>query len=94
MIIILITEGKKYQTLNQGIIEVDSYAHIENEYLINSDIGYVGCNLYRAVSIFGDHYPGLPHNRVLIYIDNYGHIYINPTAPTSWINIFHNEGII
>lgn len=92
--LVTVIEGKKYQTLLQGIVEVDAYTNIENEYLINNDIGYTGCNLYRAVSIFGDQFPGLPHNRVLIYIDRYGHIYINPTAPAPWINIFHNEGLI
>lgn len=92
--IVTVIEGKKFQALYQGIKEVDSYADIENHYLVNPDIGYVGCDLYRAVSIFGNHYPGLPHNRVLIYIDSYGHIYVNPNAPAPWINIFHSEGII
>lgn len=92
--IITIIEGKKFQTLNQGIIEVDSYIDIENNYLINPNIGYVGSNLYRAVSIFGDCYPGLPHNRVLIYIDSYGHIYVNSAAPAPWLYIFHCEGIM
>jgi hypothetical protein len=92
--LVTVIEGKKYKTLNQGIIEVDSYGRIENEYLINNDIGYDGCNLYRAVSIFGGQHPGIPHNRVLIYIDIHGHIYVNPAAPVPWINIFHAEGII
>lgn len=92
--LITVIEGKKFQTLQQGILEVDLYSGIENDYLINNYIGYVGCTLYRAVSIFGDRFPGLPHNRVLIYIDLYGHVYVNPAAPAPWLNIFHSEGLI
>lgn len=92
--LVTIIEGKQLQTLNQGVIEVDSYTNIENDYLINADIGYVGCNLYRAVSIFGGYFPGLPHYRVLIYIDSEGQIYVNPSAPAPWLDIFHYEGLI
>ena len=92
--LITVIEGKKLQTLAQGVIEVDSYADIENDYLIDHEIGYYGCNLYRAISIFGDRYPGLPHDRVLIYIDIDGNIYVNPDAPDPWLDIFHTEGII
>lgn len=92
--LVTVIEGKKFRTLNQGIKEVDSYKYIENEYLINANIGYDWCNLYRAVSIFGDRFPGIPHKRVLIYIDIDGYIYVNPTAPSPWIDIFHNEGLI
>lgn len=92
--LVTVIEGKKFRTLNQGIKEVDSYKYIENEYLINTNIGYGWCNLYRAVSIFGDRFPGIPHKRVLIYIDIDGYIYVNPTAPSPWIDIFHNEGLM
>lgn len=92
--LITVIEGKKLQTLARGIIEVDSYADIETDYLLDREIGYYGCDLYRAISIFGGSYDGLPHNRVLIYIDIDGHIYVNPDAPDPWIDIFRAEGII
>ena len=92
--LVTVIEGKKLRTLAQGVIEVDSYAHIEDDYLLDYDIGYYGCNLYRAISIFGGHCPGLPHDRVLIYIDIDGNIFVNPNAPDPWIEIFHAERLI
>lgn len=87
-------EGKKLATLNRGIAEVDTYTDLEEQYIFNPIIGYPGSDLYRAISIFGGTCPGLPHDRVLIYIDRSGNIYTNPDAPTPWLDIFHSEGLI
>ena len=54
-----------HSSLSRERFQVD--AHIENEYLINYDVGYYGCALYRAVSIFGGYCHGLPEEDPFYY---------------------------
>lgn len=71
-------EGKKFTTLKQGLKEIETYDAIENEYI---KIKYPRYNIQRWLSIFGGRYRGVPHSKVLMYLNDDGEIYINSSAP-------------
>ena len=87
---IILVEGKKLSTLQNGIEEIQYYDSIENEYI---NIHYPGTTVLRCVSIFGGNRTGHLHNDVLIYLNLSGEIYINPNAPECIKRIFRNEGV-
>lgn len=75
---IVLVEGKKLKTLQQGINEIANYNSIENEFI---KLDYPDCEIYRCVSIFGGHKKGILAPEVILYLNEYGEIYINPNAP-------------
>lgn len=91
---VTIIEGKKLDTLSEGLNEVDSYDIFENNYINSKDYGYPGINIYRALTIYGGELQELPHERVLLYINNAGKIIVNPEAQYPWDIIFKEEGLM
>ena len=82
---IYLIEGKQLSTLQNGIDEIAYYDSIENEYIFPA---YPGCNVMRYVSIFGGDLNHIPHERVLIYINKSGRVFINELAPDPIKQIF------
>ncbi len=87
---ILLVEGKKLSTLQNGIDEIKGYDSIEEDYINKY---YPGCNVLRCVSIFGGTKTGQLHPDVLIYVNLHGQIFINPQSPTCVIDAFKAEGV-
>lgn len=88
---IILVEGKKLSTLQDGIKEIENYDSIENEYI---KIHYPECSIYRCVSIFGGKSTGILHKDVILYLNEDGQIFINPNAPQCIKNIFIKEGVL
>ncbi len=87
---ILLVEGKKLSTLQNGIDEIKGYDRIEEDYINKF---YPGSNVLRCVSIFGGSMTGHLHQDVLIYVNLSGRIFINPNAPECVKTAFHKEGV-
>lgn len=87
---ILLVEGKKLSTLQNGIEEIKGYDSIEEDYI---NTFYPGTNVLRCVSIFGGNKTGHLHPDVLIYVNVSGAIFINPTAPECVKKAFRSEGV-
>lgn len=87
---VILVEGKKLDTLQNGIEEIQYYDSIENEYIKKE---YRGARILRCVSIFGGARTGHLHSDVLLYLNLRGEIYINPTAPECIKRIFRQEGV-
>lgn len=87
---IVLVEGKKLDTINNGIEEIQYYDSIENEYIKPK---YKGATILRCVSIFGGNETGHLHPDVLIYMNLKGQIFINPDAPSCIKNMFRKEGV-
>ena len=87
---ILLVEGKKLSTLQNGIDEIQGYDSIEEDYINKY---YPGCDVLRTVSIFGGKKKGQLHQDVLIYVNLDGQIFINPAAPRCVKNAFIKEGV-
>lgn len=75
---VLVIEGKKLSTLSRGIAELNNYNLIE-DYYIKPD--YNNPLIERWVTTFGGNIDGIPHEKVLIHINDDGRIFINPNAP-------------
>lgn len=75
---ILLIEGKKLSTLQDGIKEIENYNSIENEYI---KVYYPECKIYRYLSIYGGSSQKIPHKQVLFYLTDNGEIYINDNVP-------------
>lgn len=75
---ILLIEGKKLSTLAFGILELQNYNLIEENYLkeYNSPVE-------RWVTTFGGNLLDIPHSKVLLHINNDGSIIINKDSNTS-----------
>lgn len=76
---ILLIEGKKLSTIQDGIEEIEDYDSIENEYI---KVVYPECKIYRYLSIYGGNLQKIPHKKVLFYLTVDGNIYINEDAPS------------
>lgn len=87
---IILVEGKKLSTLQDGIEEIENYDSIENEYI---NPYYNDCKIYRCISIFGGNLTSLPHPKVILYLSATGKVIINPNAPKCIIEAFEKEGI-
>lgn len=83
-------EGKKLSTLADGIAEVETYDAIENEFIKPH---YRGYSIQRWVSIFGGNLKKVPHEKVLIYLNEAGEVYINNAAPANIKAAFNRIGI-
>lgn len=88
---IILVEGKKLSTLQNGIEEIQYYGSIEKEYI---EKYYPGATILRCVSIFGGNKTNYLHKDVLIYMNLSGKIFINPYAPECIKTIFRKEGIV
>lgn len=88
--IIILVEGKKLSTLQKGIEEIENYGSIENEYIKQH---YPECSIYRCVSIFGGKKTSIPHPAVILYLNEYGQIFVNPNAPNCVKEMFLQEGV-
>lgn len=87
---ILNVEGKLLSTMYAGIAEVETYDSIEGEFIKPH---YPGYNIQRWVSIFGGTYRGVPHEKVLVYLNENGEVYINNAAPANVKAAFNRIGI-
>lgn len=87
---IILIEGKKLSTLQNGVEEIEDYDSIENEYIKPN---YPHCSICRYLCIFGGLEDTLPHNKVLFYLRNDGKIIVNANAPQCLKEIFKKVGI-
>lgn len=87
---IILIEGKKLSTLQNGIEEIEDYDSIENEFIKPY---YPECHISRFVCIFGGLEDKLPHSKVLFYLRDDGKIIVNPCAPECLKVIFEAVGI-
>ena len=83
-------EGKLLSTMYDGIAEVDTYDAIENEYIRPN---YANFTIQRWVSIFGGRLHSVPHEKVLVYLNENGEVYINNAAPANIKLAFNRIGI-
>ncbi len=83
-------EGKLLSTMYDGIAEVETYDSIESEYIKPN---YPSYRIERWVSIFGGTQHRIPHEKVLIYLNEYGEVYINHSAPENIKKSFRSIGI-
>lgn len=87
---VIIIEGKKLETLHDGLIEIENYDSIENEYITPY---YPNCHIHRYLSIFGGRYEELPDPKVLFYLREDGKIIVSPEPPECLIDVFRAAGI-
>lgn len=83
-------EGKLLSTMHQGIAEIETYDSIEDEFIKPN---YSDYTIQRWVSIFGGHNNSIPHEKVLIYVNADGDVYINNAAPTNIKTAFKAIGV-
>lgn len=88
---ILLVEGKKLATLEQGVREIEHYDSIEQEYIYPK---YPNVTIMRCISIFGGVCRAVPHEKVLFYLADDGHIIINQNAPACIKRCFAGTGVI
>ena len=87
---ILLVEGKMLSTLEQGVKELDNYDSIEQEFICPE---YPNATIMRCVSIFGGTCHSIPHEKVLFYLADDGHIIINHNAPDCIKRCFAETGV-
>lgn len=87
---IILVEGKKLSTLQAGLNEIENYDSIETEFIKPH---YKDCQIYRCVSIFGGNKTSIPHQKVILYLSETGHVIINPNAPKCILDAFRAEGV-
>ncbi len=84
----ILIEGKQMSTLDQGVQELQGYDSIEEEYI---KVYYPESVTYRFVSIFGDNLKQIPHNDVLLYLNDDGEVFINQNAPQKIIDDLNTD---
>ncbi len=72
--IVYLIEGKKLDTINAGLREIEDYDDIETLYINKYFPGYT---VRRYLTIYGGKYNVLPHEKILLYLNNQGKIIIN-----------------
>lgn len=87
---VILVEGKKLSTLQDGIKEIKHYDSIENEFIRPA---YSEAKILRYVSVFGGTKREYLHNDVLIYMNIHGEIFINPHAPECIKKMFRAVGV-
>lgn len=75
---VLLIEAKKLATLNVGLIEIEHYGSIENEYIKKY---YPNSLNLRYLTLFGGNITSLPNDKVLIHMNYDGTVLINENAP-------------
>ena len=88
---ILLVEGKMLSTLDKGIVEIENYDSIEQEYIYPE---YKNVKIMRCVSIFGGNCTRIPHEKVLFYLADNGRIIINKNAPQCIRKAFEGTGVV
>jgi len=83
--LVLLVEGKRLDTLQQGIDELITYDSIENEYIRKH---FSNATIERWICIFGGNNAGIPHEKVLLYLNQSGGIFINEDSPSCIIEAF------
>lgn len=86
---IYIIEGKQYNTLAQGVIDIENYGSIIEEFIKPNYHGYA---ISRWITIFGGNLRRLPHESVMLCILSDGSIIVNKNAPTDVKEIFKSNG--
>lgn len=81
---ISLIEGKMYSTLKQGLEDINNYDSIEEEIIKKY---YPGVRIDRWITLYGDNHHTIPHEKVLLYINNKGNIYLNDNAPDYILNL-------
>lgn len=66
---ILLIEGKKLSTINLGLEEIEDYDDIENLYIRRF---YPTYSIHRYLTIFGGELTKLPHEKVILYLNDNG----------------------
>jgi hypothetical protein len=88
---IYLIEGKKIETLDVGLSEIEDYGSIENEY-IKPD--YSAFRISRWLTIYGGERTAVPHSKVLLYVSNGGKVIVNPIAPPAIKAAFRAVGLL
>jgi len=74
---VYLMEGKKLDTIVAGLWEIEDYDDIEALYINRYFPGYA---VKRYLTIFGGARTSLPHDKVLLYLNNRGEIVLNEAA--------------
>lgn len=72
--VVYLMEGKKLSTINNGLKEIEDYDDIENLYINRYFPGYT---VKRYLTIFGGTRNTLPHEKVLLYLNDNGKLILN-----------------
>lgn len=83
---VLLVEGKKLDTLYDGVNEIKLYDSIENQFISRY---YPSAKVTRCVSIFGGTLHHIPHPDVLIYLNTLGEVFLNENAPAFIVAAFN-----
>lgn len=83
-------EGKMLSTMYAGIDEVETYDAIEQEFIRPH---YPEYEIQRWVCVFGGADGGVPHEKVLLYLNENGEVYLNGDAPANIKEAFRKIGI-
>ena len=86
--VVILIEGKKISTLQDGIKEIKNYDSIETEYICKEFPEY---SIVRGVSIFGGNEKEIPDEKVMFYLSSDGHILVNSNAPTCVKHLFNGN---
>ena len=87
---IYLIEGKMYNKLSDGLKEIDTYDAIIKEHISRS---YPSYKISRWVTLFGGELGGIPDDKVIIYVDIHGKVFINRNAPKPIKDAFEEVGI-
>ncbi len=72
--VVYLIEGKKLSTINHGLEEIEDYDDIEALYINRYFPGYT---VKRYLTIFGGTQSTLPHEKVLLYLNDNGKLILN-----------------
>lgn len=75
---ILLIEAKKLSTLREGLVEIEHYDSIENEFIKKY---YPNAINLRYLTLFGGQIDDLPNDKVLVHMNLDGSVIINENAP-------------
>lgn len=87
---IYLIEGKMHNKLADGLREIDTYDAIIKEHISRS---YPSYKISRWVTLFGGELGGIPDDKVIIYVDIHGKVFINRDAPQPIKDAFEEVGI-
>ncbi|PTL03837.1 hypothetical protein, partial [Staphylococcus haemolyticus] len=81
---LLLIEGKVYNKWKDGVKELYNYDNLEEDYIFKY---YKDYNITRWVTLYSSTSKNdLPHEKVLLVLNNKGEININKEAP-KWLNL-------
>lgn len=85
--IVYLMEGKKLDTLDKGLTELEGYNDIESLYINHYYPGYI---VKRYLTIFGGNNNKLPHEKVLLYLNDKGKLIMNTIKEPELSNNIEN----